>query len=187
MKSVVNFLILLCCVQVNAQKAGLSFRTSVHAGLLEGERGSAFQLQAVHGVQYKTWSAGVGAGLDYYHTRSIPVFLQVRKAFLDKPQTPFLYINGGYHFPWLNEEDKNQYGWGNVTSKGGLYYDAGIGYQLPVMKSSVLFFTAGFSQKEFSLKQSSEVMITIWPMPRPETKLHEFGLQRLSIQTGLRF
>jgi hypothetical protein len=156
----------------------------VQAGLLEGEEGSAFQLHTINGVQHKTWFGGVGVGLDYYHTRTIPLFLSFRKAFQNGNKSPFLYVNGGYNFPWLREQDKD---WYESTAKGGLYYDAGVGYQLPVLKTSTLFFTLGFSQKNFSITQKNGWM-GIWPEPLPSpTHVFDYNLRRLSIQTGLRF
>ncbi len=184
MRKIVHVMILFGCLQASAQKTGFQFGTSVQAGLLEGETGGAFQLQTVNGYQYKTWSAGLGVGLDYYHTRSIPLFLSFRKAFGTGAKTPFLYANGGYHFMWLRQKDKY---WGETDADGGLYYDAGIGYQLPVLKNSSLFFTAGFSQKNFTRRESDGPVIAIGPAPPPQTRKFEYNLRRLSIQTGLRF
>lgn len=184
MRSVFYFIFFLTCVQASAQKNGATFQTSVQGGLLEGESGSAFQLQTINGFQCKTWAAGLGVGLDYYHTRSIPVFLNLRKSFSDKAKTPFLYLSGGYHFPWLKEEDKY---WGETKATGGLYMDAGIGYQVPVLKKTSLFFTAGFSQKNYTRTEADGAVITIWPMPAPRVRKFDFDMRRLSIQTGLRF
>lgn len=185
MKKLFSFFLFFTCFYASAQNSGYKFQTIVQGGLLEGERGGAFQMQAINGFQFKTWFAGVGVGLDYYHVRSIPVFLNVRKAFKNSEKTPFLYVNGGYHFPWLKEEDKM---WGITETSGGLYFDAGIGYQLPVMKKSSLFFSAGFSQKAYSQKGTDGVWIAIWPWPGPpQTRLYEYNLRRLSIQTGIRF
>ena len=184
MRRVFYFVILFTGLQASAQKAGLTFQTSVQGGLLEGERGSAFQLQTINGFKHKTWAAGVGVGLDYYHTRSIPLFLNLRKSFSDNSKTPFLYLSGGYHFPWLKEEDKY---WGETKADGGLYMDAGIGYQVSFMKKSALFFSAGYSQKNYSRTETDGIVIAIWPMPAPQSRKFDFDLRRLSIQTGLRF
>lgn len=184
MRRVIYFVFLFACLQASAQKSGFTFQTSVQGGLLEGESGSAFQLQTINGFQRKTWSAAVGVGLDYYHTRSIPLFANVRKALGDNAKTPFLYLSGGYHFPWLREEDKY---WGETKAKGGLYFDAGIGYQIPVLKKTAMFFTAGFSQKNYTRTERDGAVITIWPMPAPQTRVFEHTLRRLSIQTGVRF
>ena len=118
------------CLQATAQKNSYRFQSNMQFGLLEGEQGSAFQLQTINGVQHKTWFAGLGVGLDYYHTRSIPLFLNVRKEIFKGEKTPFVYASGGYHFPWLRAEDKD---WYITETKGGLYFDAGIGYQVPVL------------------------------------------------------
>lgn len=184
MRKIGMALVLFLSLQSAAQKSGFVFQSTVQGGLLEGSMGGAFQLQSINGIRYKTWTAGAGAGLDYYHTRSIPVFLHVRKAFGTGTQTPFLYASGGYHFPWLKDDDKSG---GFTEADGGLYYDAGIGYQLPVLKKSALFFSIGYSQKSFSREEMDGAVIAIWPMPAPRTRLHEFDLRRLSIQTGLRF
>lgn len=186
MRVLFQLAVLLFCMQASAQDKSFSFQSTVQAGLLEGEIGSAFQLQTVQGFRHKTWFAGVGGGLDYYHTRTIPLFLSLRKTFSSGVKTPFVYVNGGYHFPWLRQQDKL---WNDSRAEGGLYYDAGVGYQVPVMKTSALFFTVGFSQKNFNISHSNGYYIDIWPYPGPtlpRTTL-DYNLRRLSIQTGLRF
>lgn len=165
-----------------AQKERLSFHPSVQVGLLEGSRGGALQLQAVQSLQYKTLSAGLGVGLDYYHTRSLPLFVDIRKALSKKEQRPFLYADGGYHFPWLTTDDKQNF---IVSAKGGFYYDAGIGYEFPVMKKNRFFFSAGMSGKEFLVKQQVLSIIEIYP-PFPITYYqYHYRLTRVSIKMGL--
>lgn len=186
MRILFQIFLLILCIQASAQNKPFSFKSSVQVGLLEGEGGSAFQLHTINGFQHKTWFGGVGVGLDYYYTRTLPLFLSVRKDFHDGVKTPFLFVNGGYNVPWLREEDKD---WYETTAKGGLYYDAGVGYQLHVFKTSALFFTLGFSQKNFSITQKDGWM-GIWPMPNPmpsPSRVFDYNLRRLSIQTGLRF
>jgi hypothetical protein len=182
-KPLIVLLLAFACLQGTAQQSKPAFHSIMQGGLLEGQRGSAFQLQAINGYAYKTWFAGIGAGLDYYHTRSIPVFLNLRKAFFAGDKSPFLYASGGYHFPWLKAAEEN---WFSTKGKGGLYYDIGLGYQVPVMKKSAFFFSAGFSGKDFSVEESDRVWITPWPMPEPNRRRFDHNLRRLSIQTGFR-
>lgn len=184
MKKGMIFLLLLLGLQTMGQQKRFTYNGSVQAGLLEGEEGSAFQLQAINGVAYKTWSAGVGVGLDYYHSRSIPLFLALQKRFGAAQKAPFVYVNGGYNFPWLNATER---GWSYDDAKGGLYADAGIGYQVPVLKKSLLFFSAGYSKKNYSTENVYPIAIDIYPQPWPQTYRMDFGLRRLSIKTGLRF
>jgi hypothetical protein len=180
------FKLLLLCIGLPAaaQTKNFTYDGSVAAGLLEGESGSAFQLQTINGVAYKTWSAGVGAGLDYYHSRSIPLFLAVRKSFGTSVKAPFLYAHGGYNFPWLRNVEKE---WGYANAIGGLYADAGIGYQVPVLKKSALYFSAGYSQKNYSVEYAYPVYIDIYPAPPSATYKTDNRLRRLSIRMGLRF
>ncbi len=168
----------------DAQKKVMKFQSLIQAGLLEGEQGSALQLQMVLGVKYKTWSAGGGAGLDYYYGRSIPLFIDVRKSFSGNANTPFLYADGGYNFSWLREKDKIGF---ESDSKGGLYLDAGIGYELPAFKTQKLFFSVGFSQKNFTKTYNSMPYLSIWPPPPQAYRTNEYVARRLSIKTGLRF
>lgn len=183
MKKLLPLLLCFFALPALAQKAAYQYQGRIQAGLLEGEGGSAFQLQTIHGVEKKTWFAGLGGGLDYYHTRSLPVFLQVRKALLTREKTPFVYAGGGYHFLWIPEEKQYR----GSGSKGGLYMDAGVGYQMPVMKSSALYFTAGYTQKAFSKTSTDFIWIAIWPEPQPQVRTSEYQLRRLSVQVGIRF
>ena len=183
MRNLFLFALLLIVIQVPAQKSKFGLQTLVQGGLLEGETGSAFQLQAINGVRHKTWAAGVGAGLDYYHARSVPLFLNLRKTF-GSGKAPFLYVSGGYNFPWLRVQDKE---WNYQSAKTGLYYDAGIGYQLPVLKNSALLFSAGYSVKEYSTKAYSDVVIAIYPSPPSDARTFDYTLRRISIKAGLRF
>ena len=177
-------LTLTIAVTVTPQTKKAGYEGLVQAGLLEGERGSAFQLQTVQGVKYKTWSAGIGAGLDYYHTRSIPLFFDLRKSFSQKSKGAFIYADGGYNFLWLTTADKGGF---VEETKGGLYWAAGIGYALPVFKSQKLFFDIGFSQKRFSKVEDTMPYLSIWPPPASAYEKLTYSLNRLSIKTGLSF
>jgi hypothetical protein len=187
MKKLFSFIVLLCCLGAVAQKNKAQLRTAVQGGLLEGEMGSAFQLKSVTGLQFKTWAAGIGAGLDYYHTRSIPVFLDLRKTFGKSDKVPFVYANGGVNFPWIKNAPAEWVEM-DVNTRAGLYLDAGLGYQIPVFKKSQLFFSVGYSQKEYTKTTAYyPIYITIYPAPPPQTTVFDYKLRRLSLQTGIRF
>lgn len=182
------FLCLLGSLIADAQTKKLTLEGSMYAGLLEGQQGSAFQTGFTAGLRLKTWSAALGSGLDYYSVRSIPVYLQVQKNIFSKKQTPFVFVSGGHHFTWQpNEQNTDGWGWGGETkTRGGLYYSAGLGYQLPVLKNEALFFTAGYSFKQYN--QASSYTICPFVGPCYETaERFSYRLRRLSITTGLRF
>jgi hypothetical protein len=179
---IVIFLFITTLLQAQEKKA--SFEGSVQAGLLEGQQGSALHFGAAGGARIHTWSTTLGTGLDFYGVRSIPLYLTVQKNIFNRQQTPFVYAGGGYHFPWVPTNYKDS--WGEYKTTGGLYYNAGIGYQLQALKKAALFFTAGFSFKQFSEETRATYMCLNGPCPEYYEKT-EFGLKRLSVTTGLRF
>src|SRR5579862_3368717 len=74
-------MIKMSSAQQKSLPAKWQFNSINSVGLLEGETGSAFQLQTINGAQYKSWFAGMGLGLDFYRIRSIPLFADIRKEF----------------------------------------------------------------------------------------------------------
>ena len=48
------------------------FSSQISTGIVEGEQGTSFHIETINGLRYKTWFAGIGAGLDYYYYRFCP-------------------------------------------------------------------------------------------------------------------
>lgn len=185
MRKIFTACLLLSVFSVNAQNTKPQFTTSVQGGLLEGEQGSAFQLKAINGVQYKKWLAGIGVGLDYYQSRSAPLFLALRHFFHPTTKGLFLYADAGYNFPWLKPTEKD---WDYISVKGGFYGEGGVGYQFPLRSKSFLFVSAGYSQKQYTGKYTYPIIIDVYPAPYPASTYEvDYTLRRLSIQAGLRF
>lgn len=178
----VLMLLHLCSFAQKQTNSRPQFQSIFQLGLLEGQKGSAFQLHAVNGFRWKGWSAGVGVGLDYYGVRSVPLFLDLRKTILGKEQSPFIYLNGGFSFPWLKETDET---WVQVSAKRGAFYEAGFGYQVPLRRHA-LFFSAGYSVKTHK-EEIKESFVCIWG-PCPDiTSSSDYTFRRLSIRAGFRF
>jgi hypothetical protein len=117
-------------LNASAQKK-FDFHSHNTVGLLEGENGSAFQLQSVNGFQYKTWFAGIGTGLDYYYFRSVPLFLSLQKDVWQKNRTLFFNVDGGMNFFWDDETEASRFN--NIIKsdfKPSLYCGGGIGYKI---------------------------------------------------------
>ena len=174
------FSLLATAQKDSTKKLNVKFTSINSIGLLEGEAGSAFHLQTINGVQYKTIFAGVGVGFDYYVLRTIPLFIDLRKYFCNKPQTPFIYADAGMHFAWPGKADNAQ-----AKTHPGLYYDAGVGYRVPV-KSNAIIFTAGYAFKKYTQDET----FTTWCLtpPCPESESHyELSLRRIAIKAGFSF
>ncbi len=156
-------------------------------GLLEGEAGSAFQLQTINGVQYKNWFAGAGAGLDYYRFRSVPLFLDIRKMFPLATNTFFLYGDIGMHANWITEKQKNSNSYVAALSdfNNGLYTDAGAGYQICLGNKGGLLISAGYSFKSLRGTQIDYTPMS-YDGPPAITRL-KYDLSRVSVKLGLKF
>ena len=140
-------LLLLFSMQTVAQTAEdkLAFKSINSIGLLTGGRGEASSLQTVGGLHIKKWFAGIGIGLDYYETRTIPLFIDLRRNLLQKQKTPFLYVDAGTNFIWKKSIDTY---YQPTRSRPQLFYDAGIGYKIPVKNKTAFIFSAGYSVKK---------------------------------------
>ena len=188
MKTILLGLIVLLSAIVshaqNTEKKDCScgFQSILNIGLLEGEGDSDFLIQTINGYRYKGWFAGVGAGIDYYRFRSIPLFLDFRKNILNKNLTPFVYADIGMHFPW--KKDNESYYW-EATMSNGLYYDAGIGMNFTIRKNQGITFSAGYSYK-FSKETTTWPVYCIAPPCPTYKQSRSYDLNRLSMKLGWR-
>lgn len=183
-------LLFLLVAAVGSAQTGSKFslQGSAYVGLLEGKPGGDFQLGATGGVKKGTWTASIGTGIDYYQLRSVPLYLQVQKNLVSGTKAPFVYASGGYNLAWLRIIEKEWSYMGNGNAKGGLFADAGIGYELPVLKNSALQFSAGFSMKKMSVEEYPyDVIIAIYPMPPVSPAFTDYTFRRISMKVGLRF
>ncbi len=188
---IITVFIVLQSTTGSAQKPGnekgVRFHSINQVGILAGSSDVNLQLQSINGIKYKAGFVGLGVGLDYYYARSIPVFLDLRKDIFNKTITPFIYVDGGYHFPWSSDKDEKLAFWGNEKTKGGLYYEAGIGYSVPVLKKMKLIFSAGYSYKHLSETVNTMPWLSIWPAPKEAYQKNEYSLRRIAIKAGFSF
>src|SRR5438045_2506679 len=112
-------ILVLFAVNSNSQK--VKFSSINQLGLLNGSKGESWTVQTINGFKKDKWFGGVGAGLDLYNERTIPVFFDVRRDITSKKNAPFVYADGGVNFLWLNfvEKEAKQF----PSSSPGLFYD----------------------------------------------------------------
>ena len=167
---------------VKDNKSRIKFQSDLQMGVLVGQSGHNFQIQSVNGIRINTFSFGLGAGIDFYGSRSIPIFLDIKKDLFGKSETPFFYLSGGKHFPW-QEAPAND--WTKSYAEPGWFYEAGIGYTIPLNKQSILF-SAGYSFKAFDEVVENEVNCLVWPCPQMKES-YSYQLRRISLRAGIRF
>jgi hypothetical protein len=183
-----------CVLVISAQEAkqeqpgkkgcSCSFSSINQLGLLHGSKGGFFLIQTINGIRYKTWFAGLGAGLDFYYRPGIPLFIDVRKDIFDKPSTPFLYADGGIHLVGKRVQKDGNF-WQN-TYKNSFYADAGIGYAFRSHTKIRWLISSGYSYK--NLRSTRE---PISPCTMPPCTItyyaYESYFHRLSVKLGVQF
>lgn len=163
------------------------FQSINQAGLLQGEQQTSALLQTINGINYKQWFAGIGAGLDYYRYRGIPLFVDVRRNIFNKSKTPFVYADAGMHFSWVSNQQKIWWGENNRTRfNNGLYTDIGLGYSLGFKNKMAFLMSAGFSHKQVSEIKHTQIWCLIPPCP-DNIETYKYGLNRLAVKLGFQF
>lgn len=153
-------------------------------GIVAGEAKTKEQVQLVTGIRKGAWYAGVGAAVDNYHTRSVPVFIDIRRDIFTKRNAPFAYANMGYTCLWLKESETILW---EKDRKGGLYYDIGLGYKAALTEKFNLIFSAGFSRKSFTRTIDTEPWSSRWPPSPSAIRNYEYTLNRIVFKAGLGF
>lgn len=177
-------LLLLLVIGLHAQDKP-RFSSQNYVGILEGESGTALQMQTINGFRAGNWFAGIGTGLDYYSIRSIPLFVSVNR-FLGNAKLP-LYFNAdvGINFPWRNN---NQYWIHNPGELSpSLYWAGGMGYRFGLKGSRhALLLNMGYAYKRL-IEESNFVNPCLVPPCPVSTERYDYRLKRLSVKLGFMF
>ncbi len=190
-KCVILFL-LFCSVIYNctAQHSNKTVRLqSISSiGLLNGSKGTSAALQTILGGSYQNSFLGVGAGLDYYRYRSIPIFIDIRHEFGKSKRSPFLYGDVGYNYDWIEKDDAGQWNSYPLQDRfgGGLYYDAGAGYKFGFNNSDALLISAGYTFKKLKSEIGSGICPVVGPCSN-DIQTYRYYFSRLVIKAGWRF
>ena len=171
----------------------LKFTSIVQAGILEGEADKTYgQFQLVNGIQYNAWFYGLGLGIDYYgDKRSVPLFLDVKWDLKKGNKTPFIYADAGYNFSWLREDDKMDF-WGtDYKTRGGLFYETGLGYKF-ILKNKMAFgLSAGYSFKQQKEMFKQNIFIDFPPYNQPgyvqPYDIYDYQFRRISVKFNCSF
>jgi hypothetical protein len=197
-----KIMVLAVCVFVAgagfAQSAGFAqgrvqFRSTEWVGLSSGEAGSAGQIQTVNGISKGPWFVGVGAGVDYYRYRSVPLFLSVtRDLAIGKRDLLFLYLDGGTNVPWYTRTSTPEDYFTSDGFHAGEYWSGGLGYlwKLGDHTSKAVLFSVGYTVKKLSEDQTtpSDCCCGIpCPMTLPGPVVYEYLNRMYQFMVGFRF
>ncbi|MCW3107127.1 MAG: hypothetical protein JWQ09_1633, partial [Segetibacter sp.] len=151
-------------------------------GLLTGSRGEAVTVQTINGIKKDKSFAGAGVGFDFYGDRTIPLFLDYRRAFSSAKNTPFAYADAGVNFLWLNFIQKEQRQF--PSSSPGLYYDLGVGWKLSGKNNRAFIVSAGYTLKQVKYKVLSYSIAPTLQMQSENYDRYNFLYRRLVIKIG---
>ncbi len=190
MKKICILLFVFIYIQTNAQstKKNTSYLRP-QLGVLDGNQQNSFQFQALGGIVRKNWRIGIGAGVDYYKVRSVPVFADLRRYF-GGDNKAFVFINAGCNIPWaLDKQYKVSFipGSGSLKSKFemGWYTDLGFGYDLGLGAKRNLSLSISYSMKTLSEQYNEFVWISGGTLPTSSPRKLDYTFQRLSIKAGI--
>ncbi len=131
----------------NAQ-AKLRYSAGLEAGLTKGNSDNSHAYLLTNGVVYKSLTAGIGAGIDDYVFRSLPLFADIKKTFGHRHLQPFINASVGININEAKDKLKSEYNYyPNVDYKNGFYARAMAGVSLPLYKRLRVFIDAGYSYK----------------------------------------
>ncbi len=178
--------IIFAAAVCSAQPRKMKFHSIISAGIAAGQSNSAAAYETVTGFAFSSWFAGLGAGLDNYHFKSLPLFVGTRKYF-GKERSLFVYGNIGENLPAQKQADKQFIYYTNYYFEGGFYADGGIGYRFPLIKKTSLVFSLGNSYKSMQA-HTKMYAVECFATPCPATfKDYHYNFYRLILKAGLLF
>jgi hypothetical protein len=182
----VHVFILFQFVCVGQKTIKPSFTSLNQVGIAWGATDDALQLQTINGVSYKTYSAGIGIGLDYYWERTVPLFIDLRKNIFSKKANTVCLCRLGISIPWVKTDKENT--WSKSDYDNGSYVDIGIGYKVPINKKLFANLSFGYSQKKLHEKRVNEMMIFDFRYGGNNAEEdYDYTFRRFSLKAGLSF
>jgi len=188
--------LLALCAGAGLGQNPIKFRSTETVGLSSGSAGNCLQLQTVNGVSKGPWFVGLGAGLDYYRFRSVPLFLSVtRDLAVGKRDWLFLYVDGGTNLLWYKRPAGSLItpggGEASSTFHSGEYWSGGLGYlwKLGDHSKNAVLFSAGYTVKKLREDQTEVSGCPIGEIcvVPPTPVVYEYLCRAYQLMIGFRF
>lgn len=148
---------------VEAQKnTKLNFVVTPEINLLNGDEHISSTINLKVGILKNNTQYSIGAGIDYYGYRTVPLMVDVKQFLSNKKNKPFVYAGTGYNVTWLLDEQKRRnWFWGMPTTtadySNGFTYHFGIGYGFLNKQNKGLLINIGINSK--SLKETYDTWV----------------------------
>jgi hypothetical protein len=168
-----------------AQLKKIRFQSINTISFIGGDSPEKTGFGSTNGIVFSSWFAGIGAELDNYHFKTIPVFFDGRKYFGSQNRL-FIYADFGVNLPAQKKAGKEFYDYSRFYYSGGMYWASGIGYLFPFIKKSSLLFSVGNSYKSMSAKTVVNVYCPAGNCA-PSYRDYQFKFYRMLVKAGLVF
>lgn len=166
-------------------------------GFLAGAAEPSGDARATFLLSKDSWSAGVGAGMDFYRFRSVPIFLQGRKSFGKRKSKPFALASAGINLPAVKAEDGevgiwnrqwDMIWWNPVPTDydPGWYAELGAGYGFFNRKQRGLTLSLNWVYKSISEWYETDAPAIANSNQKDRTTTTYF-LNRMALRVGWKF
>lgn len=192
MKKILTALVLILfytsAIAQQKTKLKLQYFNANHFQVLISKN-NGFGIETIHGIKLKNNLAiGLGLGYDTYQLASVPLFIDVRKAWGKGKIKPFVYADGGLNFNLHNDEYPKKWWWSNTDAfifKQSSYTAFGVGISRVINKESRFTASIGASTKQ--LKYDYNYSYWAWDaIYNPQYK-YNFKFQRYVLKLGIEF
>ena len=168
-----------------ADKQKIKFSSINQLGVVCGANKESAMVQTINGLRKDKWFAGLGAGVDFYVERGVPLFIDIRRDLTRKRNTAFLYADGGMYFPWLNFIQKEQKISSSISPGG--YYDVGVGWKLTGKSKRSFLMSVGYTLKQDKGKETVQTWNPSLQGFEKSTEYYNYKYRRLVLKLGVQF
>lgn len=182
-------------VTVGFGQHGWKFRSDDYVGLASGQLGNYGVVETVNGVCKGPWFLGIGAGLDYYRFRSIPLFVSVTRELPIFPKAGglFVYLDGGIDLPRYTKSVPFDAGFDSYSSRfhAGTWYNGSLGYRIKLgaKTQKALLFSAGYGVKKLKEEDTAPAICAVFGACQIGTEMYvyEYLNRMLLLRIGFSF
>ncbi|MBH2003748.1 MAG: hypothetical protein I8H66_03585 [Sphingobacteriia bacterium] len=190
MKPVYLLIVIVCMTagRTAAQKNKPGYFVESKLTMLNGDNAISSQILLSGGIQLSRWDLGLGAGIDFYQVRTVPLILK-GQYHLGKSKKWTIWSNAGLNIAWATDKqfDDPAWIWG-VTRQhfnNGWIGEGGVNYTLVRQQNTDLFIGAGYSVK--TINDQYDELIYFSGSSKVITRNIDYKFSRLSLYFGVRF
>jgi hypothetical protein len=186
-QAIIGLFFLLPLLGAAQVKHAIKFTNITQIGMLSGKTEQVPSVQTINGIAVGPYSIGLGAGYDSYGHKSVPLFLDTRRAFGRRKVKLLVYADGGLNLPLRMKSLPEKWDDGNIAYQfnRSLYAEGGLGISNRIGKHSNMQLTIGYSYKHFSYTEHSQLWYSMPYTYSVGNATYNYYYRRFSLRLGL--